>query len=820
MGDLQVCGFPTENGHLHHHHHHHNDHDHHHRLLGSGQDPVSPSSSSNPDPGSIVEDNWERAEEVATEIVYRIHPTVESSFKRKQVIDYVQRLIRYSLGFEVFPYGSVPLKTYLPDGDIDLTAISSPAIEEALVSDVYTVLRGEELNEDALYEVKDVHCIDAEVKLIKCIVQNTVVDISFNQLGGLCTLCFLEEVDRLVGKNHLFKRSIILIKAWCYYESRILGAHHGLISTYALETLILYIFHLFHSSLNGPLAVLYKFLDYFSKFDWENYCISLNGPVCKSSLPNIVAKPPENVSGELLLSDEFLKDCVDRFYVPSRKPEMNSRPFPQKHLNIVDPLKENNNLGRSVNRGNFFRIRSAFKYGGRKLGRILLLPREKIADELKTFFANTLDRHGSDYWSDVQNSELASVARSSDNSVSLSSHSDTCSEDNTRLKSTDGYDRDTLFSEKSDHTPQVHHPGLSGENGRIKNGISCREMLINSGTEDEMSCTVGSEPKQNHFANSNSVCSCTKHEGIAPSASTTPNSAESVPENLSPTLGGKYCAGIPRNSQPLKSLLGLRGDHNDHLQSLAYSQYCHMYAVSAPIPPCPSMSPQSENNNRWETVRQSLQLKRNGHSQMNTNHVYGTQFYCVNPVAPFRAATNSEEKKERRGTGTYIPNMSYHAYMGDRLYSGKGRTQALVNHGQLHKHAHENDLPTTSQVKNLSEHGHDLSEAEYPHLGNGKPMPPEAHHSYPSAWGSSNAYSSSRASVRTDCGSQGLQHPEGLPSTSDLGTSYSGASATSPVASVVEDPDSILETEQERALLQQYHLKDDVDFPPLTQKDL
>ena len=288
-----------------------------------------------------------------------------------------------------------------------------------------------------------------------------------------------------------------------------------------------------------------------------------------------------------------------------------------------------------------------------------MLPREKIADELKTFFANTLDRHGSDYWSDVQNSELASVARSSDNSVSLSSHSDTCSEDNTRLKSTDGYDRDTLFSEKSDHTPQVHHPGLSGENGRIKNGISCREMLINSGTEDEMSCTVGSEPKQNHFVNSNSVCSCTKHEGIAPSASTTPNSAESVPENLSPTLGGKYCAGIPRNSQPLKSLLGLRGDHDDHLQSLAYSQYCHMYAVSAPIPPCPSMSPQSENNNRWETVRQSLQLKRNGHSQMNTNHVYGTQFYCVNPVAPFRAATNSEEKKERRGTGTYIPNMVF-----------------------------------------------------------------------------------------------------------------------------------------------------------------
>ena len=63
------------------------------------------------------------------------------------------------------------------------------------------------------------------------------------------------QVDRLVGRDHLFKRSIILIKAWCYYESRTLGAHHGLSSTSALETLVLYIFHLFHRSLNGPLAV-------------------------------------------------------------------------------------------------------------------------------------------------------------------------------------------------------------------------------------------------------------------------------------------------------------------------------------------------------------------------------------------------------------------------------------------------------------------------------------------------------------------------------------------------------------------------------------
>lgn len=43
--------------------------------------------------------------------------------------------------------------------------------------------------------------------------------------------------------------------------------------------------------------------------------------------------------------------------------------------------------------GNFYRIHSAFKYGARKLGWILLLPEERMEAELEKFFVNTLDRH-------------------------------------------------------------------------------------------------------------------------------------------------------------------------------------------------------------------------------------------------------------------------------------------------------------------------------------------------------------------------------------------------------------------------------------------
>ncbi|KAB1215073.1 hypothetical protein CJ030_MR4G018543 [Morella rubra] len=279
----------------------------------------SPLPASSSDPGSIGADSWAAAERNAEEIVGRIHPSLAAEYKRKEVIELytgTRKVLRWMkvrqilpietrLGifcFMVFPYGSVPLKTYLPDGDIDLTAVSCLNIEDSLVSDVHTILKAEEHNEAAPFDVKDVCCIHAEVKLVKCIVQNICVDISFNQLGGLCKLCFLEQVDRLVGKDHLFKRSILLTKAWCYYQSRILGAHH------ALET--------------------------------------------------------------------------------------NSQPFAQKHLNIIDPLRENNNLGRSVNRGNFYRIRSALKHGARKLGCILLLPVERIADELNMFFSCALGRHG------------------------------------------------------------------------------------------------------------------------------------------------------------------------------------------------------------------------------------------------------------------------------------------------------------------------------------------------------------------------------------------------------------------------------------------
>ncbi|KAJ8442678.1 hypothetical protein Cgig2_003722 [Carnegiea gigantea] len=236
-----------------------------------------------------------------------------------------------------------------------------------------------------------------EVKVVKCTVKLEPQYSSFLHFDlGTC------QVDQFIGKDHLFKRSVILIKAWCYYESRLLGGYHGLISTYALETLVLHVINNFHCSLHCPLAntgfsgcfqVLYKFLEYYSTFDWERYSVAINGRVSISSLPDIAVQRPHD-SDELLLTDEFLRTFREAFLSSTGACGTKAPAFPVKFLNIFDPLRDDNNLGRSVSKGNFYRIRSALSYGTEKLHEVLMLPPEKIAKGLENFFVNTLERNG------------------------------------------------------------------------------------------------------------------------------------------------------------------------------------------------------------------------------------------------------------------------------------------------------------------------------------------------------------------------------------------------------------------------------------------
>ncbi|WJX92516.1 hypothetical protein P8452_74144 [Trifolium repens] len=414
-------------------------------------------------------ERWAKAEQRTAELIACIQPNSPSEQRRNAVAEYVQKLITKCFPCQVFTFGSVPLKTYLPDGDIDLTAFcKNQTLKDNWAHQVRDMLENEEKNENADFHVKEVQYIQAEVKIIKCLVENIVVDISFNQLGGLCTLCFLEEVDSLINQNHLFKRSIILIKAWCYYESRILGAHHGLISTYALETLVLYIFHVFNNSFAGPLEVLYRFLEFFSKFDWDNFCVSLWGPVPISLLPDVTAEPPRKDGGELLLSKSFLDACSSVYAVFPGTQENQGQPFVSKHFNVIDPLRVNNNLGRSVSKGNFFRIRSAFAFGAKKLARLLDCPKDELFLEVNQFFLNTWDRHGSGQRPDVPSNDLWRLR--------LSNHEQSQSSENLRNNNhkIDNTSNREIHAEREQfsHSGVSQHSNVSSENSSKNSDVS------------------------------------------------------------------------------------------------------------------------------------------------------------------------------------------------------------------------------------------------------------------------------------------------------------------------------------------------------------
>ena len=60
--------------------------------------------------------------------------------------------------------------------------------------------------------IRNVEFVNARTKLAHLVVNNLNVDITINQIGALSAATFLEDADILIGGDHLFKRSLLLIK--------------------------------------------------------------------------------------------------------------------------------------------------------------------------------------------------------------------------------------------------------------------------------------------------------------------------------------------------------------------------------------------------------------------------------------------------------------------------------------------------------------------------------------------------------------------------------------------------------------------------------
>lgn len=219
---------------------------------------------------------WRYLEDEIDILLNNLQPVSASNNIRFKITSFLSSLLQEKLrNAKLVQCGSSCSRSYLPDGDLDLTLLTclpcsppangkessntssnnnnnnnsssatgtapssssaktqsyggSKAVSVANsaqdemqhLTKIFTVLceeiyRKEEesqsMKPSSEFTIRNVEFINARTKLIHCVVNNVGVDITLNQTGVINTLLFLEEADKLIGNDHLFKKSLILIK--------------------------------------------------------------------------------------------------------------------------------------------------------------------------------------------------------------------------------------------------------------------------------------------------------------------------------------------------------------------------------------------------------------------------------------------------------------------------------------------------------------------------------------------------------------------------------------------------------------------------------
>lgn len=155
-----------------------------------------------------------------------ILPVDASNERRQDVVAFIREIVttRIDRTF-IVECGSSALKSYLPESDLDLVLLSPDAQnhreEMGLLTNIFHAICDEIADKEdgkskfSDMTIRNVEFVNARTKLAHCLVNNIAVDVTVNQVGALATVAFLEEVDRFIGCDHLFKRSVLIIKVKC-----------------------------------------------------------------------------------------------------------------------------------------------------------------------------------------------------------------------------------------------------------------------------------------------------------------------------------------------------------------------------------------------------------------------------------------------------------------------------------------------------------------------------------------------------------------------------------------------------------------------------
>mmetsp|Transcript_12588 Transcript_12588/g.12221 ORF Transcript_12588/g.12221 Transcript_12588/m.12221 type:complete len:1255 (+) Transcript_12588:255-4019(+) len=258
-------------------------------------------------------------DEVISSVLSMLEPHESQVSYRNSARAFLARVVRRSLGSKIFETGLHALNCFLPDDPIRLTILLGrtnvfvdtwlPTLTEKL--SVLADAKGENGNvqmlelmqssEDDYVAGEDQHPLNehtvshingmsrsGQPSQLFCAFEQMNVEVMSNSLSDLRFLAFIEEVAQLVGKNELFKRSLLLIRGWWTYEtsSYINNPTKNFLSDSVLSVLVCSIFNQYHAILFQPLQVLSVFLAEYCELDWRNFTVTIQGIVPFRIIPN------------------------------------------------------------------------------------------------------------------------------------------------------------------------------------------------------------------------------------------------------------------------------------------------------------------------------------------------------------------------------------------------------------------------------------------------------------------------------------------------------------------------------------------------------
>lgn len=386
--------------------------------------------------------NYKKLEELFVDFILDlIGPTEERENERNTNISIIKSILINSFNYKlpdyniyILPYGSFPFKTYLKNGDIDLTIILEKKISKKILIEIpnsfiqyiLSIIKDEfvKFNKKFSFDLfTEIEIIIADINLLKCKLSSIPLDITINNFSGLNKLLFINFIekqfnnsfndhdlfcDNIYSNNKIIilKRTLLLIKAWLFYEGNLMGSNIGLMANYALEILILYIFNFHYECIFNEFDGFEIFFEVLEKINLENSIISFFGIISKINFykelsmfnsdvlnnkdinqpfwylnnENTISNGKNNIlinsNNKSLLNIEEIKkyiiqmnNSIGNIYLKNAGKIINIGNY-NKPVNILDPLNNHNNLGKSLIFHNYLRLKEVIVFLNKKLKNI------------------------------------------------------------------------------------------------------------------------------------------------------------------------------------------------------------------------------------------------------------------------------------------------------------------------------------------------------------------------------------------------------------------------------------------------------------------